>query len=146
MYPQTWDNEGKIDQIRTVESNGRFWLDKMCLLYKTESLRKLTPEEVQSYLHPNIERDDDTDDLVEITKGIYGKSLDVWFKVSPYTHTSRGHPGVPATYSEELGYVEAAIRTLEECKVGLMEQAFPKLKEVRSEQERYWDGIYPGCK
>jgi len=49
-YPQNWDNEGKIDQVREIKSEGRFWLDKTCLLYRTKCLRKLTPEEIA--MHP----------------------------------------------------------------------------------------------
>ena len=38
------------------------------------------------------------------------------------------------------------IKTLQEAREGLMEEAFPKLKEVRMEQERYWDRVFPGDK
>ena len=36
----------------------------------------------------------------------------------------------------ELWYVEAAIKALEDVREGLMEREFPKLKEVREEQEK----------
>jgi hypothetical protein len=89
------------------------------------------------------EREDAMDKIAE---GIYNKSLELWFKVSPYRNTNRGHPGVPSSYNDRLAYVDGAIRTLQEAREGLMEETFPKLKDVRNEQEAFWDKMFPGCK
>lgn len=86
------------------------------------------------------------DEIASIAEKIYNLSNKIWFKVSPYRNTNRGHPGVPMSYNDRLAYVDAAINTLQEAREGLMEEAFPKLKEVRMEQERYWDRVYPGYK
>ncbi len=88
------------------------------------------------------------EDLTRVEKAqkIYELSTDLWFKVSPYRHSNRGHPGVGVSYSDELAFIESAITALQEAKEGLMEEAFPKLKEVRKEQERYWDRVTPGDK
>jgi len=58
-YPQTWDNEGKIDQIREAGSRGTFWLAKTALRYPTKSLRKLTLKEIQQHMQPKIELSQD---------------------------------------------------------------------------------------
>ena len=86
------------------------------------------------------------DEIASIAEEIYNLSNKIWFKVSPYRNTNRGHPGVPESYNDRLAYVDAAIKTLQEAREGLMEEAFPKLKEVRMEQERYWDRVFPGDK
>lgn len=86
------------------------------------------------------------DEIARIAEEIYQLSNEIWFKVSPYRNTNRGHPGVPVSYNERLAYVDAAIKTLQEAREGLMEEAFPKLKEVRMEQERFWDKMFPGDK
>lgn len=86
------------------------------------------------------------DEIAKIAEEIYQLSNEMWFKVSPYRNTNRGHPGVPVSYNERLAYVDAAIKTLQEAREGLMEEAFPKLKEVRMEQERFWDKMFPGDK
>lgn len=86
------------------------------------------------------------DEIARIAEEIYQLSNEIWFKVSPYRNTNRGHPGVPVSYNERLAYVDGAIKTLQEAREGLMEEAFPKLKEVRMEQERFWDKMFPGDK
>ncbi len=83
---------------------------------------------------------------VEKAQKIYELATDFWFKVSPYRHSTRGHPGVGLSYSDELGFIDGAITALQEAKEGLMEEAFPKLREVREEQGRYWDKVTPGDK
>lgn len=88
----------------------------------------------------------ETDDIASIAEEIYNLSNKIWFKVSPYRNTNRGHPGVSVSYSVRLAYVDAAIKTLQEAREGLMEEAFPKLKEVRNEQEAFWDKMFPGEK
>lgn len=86
------------------------------------------------------------DEIARIAEEIYRLSNEIWFKVSPYRNTNRGHPGVPVSYNERLAYVDGAIKTLQEAREGLMEEAFPKLKEARMEQERFWDRMFPGEK
>ena len=86
------------------------------------------------------------DEIASIAEEIYNLSNKIWFKVSPYRNTNRGHPGVPVSFNDRLAYVDAAIKTLQEAREGLMDEAFPELKEVRMEQERYWDRVFPGDK
>ena len=83
---------------------------------------------------------------VEQAKQVYELAHKIWARSSPYRNTNRGHPGVAMSYSEELGYIEGAITTLREAKEGLMEEFFPKLREARLDQERYWDRVTPGDK
>lgn len=89
------------------------------------------------------ERENAMDKIAEL---IYEKSNELWFEVSPYRSTNRGHPGVPVSYNARLAYVEAAITTLKEIRIGILEEAFPGLKEVRLEQEAFWNMMYPGEK
>lgn len=84
------------------------------------------------------------DEIVDRSREIYERSCVLWNELSPNRGLIGGSPGIPDSFNAELGYIEAAISALEGVRNGMMERAFPKMKDVRLEQERFWDDRLPG--
>lgn len=86
------------------------------------------------------------DEIVDRSREIYERSCVLWNELSPNRSSVSGSPGIPDSFNAELGYIEAAINALKGVRSGMMEKVFPKLRDARLEQERFWDDRLGGLK